>query len=175
MRRLSIAVITVALVVQAGPANAYWDAGWDPQDSGGSFLDFRSSARKTWSGADGRRWLRIKFKGYGDYQFIWRVRIWLDSRGGPGADYIMTLSEFDQSPVDRCTLHPRPGRPGERVLGYSPFPFVVDPEIFGVWCRVPLGSVHATKRIRWRLVSIDLQSGTPHIIDRAPDGVSFYR
>lgn len=178
MRRALIAVLTVALVVQAGPVLAdrdYTDFGWDPEDSGGGFLDIRTSQRKVWtSEVDGRRWLIVRFTSNGEYQFIWQVRAGLDSRGGPRADYIMTIAEWDQAPDSRCNVHPRPGRPGKRVEGTFPFSWVVDPTVYGMRCRVRLGAVHATKRIRWKLVSINELTNDPVIVDHAPGGERFY-
>jgi hypothetical protein len=169
MRRALIAVLTAALVVQAGPAFAYRDVGTDPEDSGGGFLDFRRSVRATRTGHEGRRWLSIRFVSYGEYEFIWRVRVSLDSRGGPRSDYKMVLWDFDNSGRG-CAVHPRPGRPGERVSGT----YGVGGLQHGARCRVPLGAVHASKRIRWRLVSIDENRTRPRIVDHAPDGGAFY-
>lgn len=162
-------MLIVALVVQATPAYAYWDVGRDPEDSGGGFLDLRRTVRVTRAAAVGSRWLTIKFRGHGSqYQYIWRVKVYLDSRGDRRTDYIMTLAEFDQAPVNSCVVRPRPGRPGEPVSG-----------IFGVRdlevrCTVELSAVHPTKRIRWRLISIDWSSGRPRFVDHAPDGRAFY-
>lgn len=169
MRRALMTVLAIALVVQASPSFAYEDVGSDPEDSGGGFLDFRSSVRATRTGVSGRRWLNIRFVSNGEYQFIWRVRVHLDSRGGPGSDYIMTLEEFDQSGRG-CAVQPRPGSPGKRVVGT----YLVGRLKNGVRCNVRLGAVHASRRIRWRLVSIDYNRATPRVVDYAPNGGAFY-
>jgi hypothetical protein len=171
MRRAFLALLTVAIVMEAGPVLAYRDVGLDPEDAGGGFLDIRRSVRATGTDDAGRRWLRVGFRSNGEYAFIWRVRVYLDSRDGPRFDYIMGLWEFDQSGGRGCAVHPRAGRPGKRVEGT----FRVnesDPEK-GVRCRVRLGAVHPTKRIRWRLVSID-PGPPPDVVDRAPNGGAFY-
>ena len=172
MRRFLLAGLTVALVAQGGPvvAREYLDSGWDPADSGGERLDISTSRRKVWTReTDGTRWLVVRFHTYGSNGIDWRVRVWLDSRAGPHADYIMTVSEFDMSPSSGCNVHPRPGRRGKWVNGVF-LRFVAEPG-----CRVPLGAVHPTKRIRWRLISLDYSGiGGKEVIDHAPDGVRFY-
>ena len=169
MRRAFLALLTVALVIGGGPVLAYRDVGLDPEDAGGGFLDIRRSVRATGTDVAGRRWLRVGFRSNGEYAFIWRVRVYLDSRDGPRFDYIMGLWEFDQSGGRGCAVHPRDGRPGKRVEGAYRFS---DPEK-GVRCRVRLGAVHATKQIRWRLVSMDADT-PPDVVDRAPNGGAFY-
>jgi hypothetical protein len=69
-----------------------------------------------------------------------------------------------------------PWSPRGYVEGTFPFAWVVDPTVHGVSCRVRFGSVHATKRIRWRLVSLTnlFGNGGPTVVDHAPDGVRFY-
>ena len=52
MRRVLMTLLTVALLIQAAPSLAsrdYRDFGWDPEDSGGGFLDIRTSERKVWT------------------------------------------------------------------------------------------------------------------------------
>ena len=169
MRRAFIVALSVALLVQAGAAYAYSDKGTDPEDAGGGFLDFRSSVRRVRTDEQGRRWLRIKFISYGPYRYVWRVRVFLDSRGGPRYDYKMNMWDFDQSGRG-CDVRPRAGRPGKLVSGM----YWTD---FKYWatCRVRLGAVHPTKRIRWRLVSIEENRSDPRVVDHAPNGIDFYR
>lgn len=177
MRRAVLAILTASLMAQAGPALAYPDIGRDPEDSGGGFLDIRSSARRVWTREGGAtRWLLVRWRSNGEYAFIWRVRVLIDSRAGPGVDYVMKIAEWDQAPDSRCNVRPRPGRPGEYVEGTFPFSWIVDPTIHGVSCQVRSSSVHATKRIRWRLVSqTNLgASGGPTVVDHAPNGGRFY-
>lgn len=143
------------------------------QRTQGGFLDIRSSARRVWTREGGAtRWLLVRWRSNGEYAFIWRVRVLIDSRAGPGVDYVMKIAEWDQAPDSRCNVRPRPGRPGEYVEGTFPFSWIVDPTIHGVSCRVRSSSVHATKRIRWRLVSqTNLgASGGPTVVDHAPNG-----
>jgi hypothetical protein len=168
MRRVLITMLSVALVVQAGAAFAYIDTGSDPEDAGGGFLDFRSSVRRVRTDDAGRRWLRVKFTSYGRWEFTWRVRVLLDSRGGPRYDYQMTMWDFDQS-GRRCDVRPRSGRPGELVSGM----FVRRESDSWAPCRVRLGAVHPTKRVRWRLASSE--ENKRRIVDHAPGGYQFYR
>ena len=172
MRRLLLAGLTAALVAQGGPvaAREYTDSGWDPADSGGERLDISTSQRKVWTReSDGTSWLVVRFSSHGNNGIDWRVRVWLDSRAGPRADYIMTMNEFDMSPSSGCNVHPRPGRRGRWVRGVFIGRLTSEPG-----CRVPLRAVHPSKRIRWRLISIDLWNGARDVIDHAPDGVRFY-
>jgi hypothetical protein len=168
MRRAFIALLTAALVAQVGAAFAYIDAGSDPEDAGGGFLDFRSSVRRVRTDAEGRRWLRIKFSSYGRWEFTWRVRVLLDSRGGPRYDYQMTMRDRDQS-GRFCNVRPRSGRPGNLVSGI----FVARESDSWALCRVRLAAVHPTKRVRWRLASSE--EFERRIVDHAPGGYQFYR
>lgn len=101
----------IALTLQAGPAFAYKDVGFDSDDRATvGDPDIRSTARVVWRDDEGVRWLRIRFTAYEPLGNYWFMKAFLDSRGGSRADYVIELVNADQSGKG-CSVHPRGQNP----------------------------------------------------------------
>ena len=157
MKRLVFAAVCVSLVLPAAPAFAYEDRGFDPEDqSDVGIPDIRSTVR-TVRTTDSGRTLRVKFRAYERLSNYWFVTVKLDARGGPKVDHVMNLVNGDTEGT-WCLVYPK-GHHHESLRG----DFVQRRDM--ARCRVPTSLVHPTKRIRWRLRSID---------DIAPDGGGWF-
>jgi hypothetical protein len=167
MKRLVLTAMCVGLVLSAGPALAYTDRGFDPDDRRviGFDPDIRSTVRKVWTTDGSSRALRVKFQAYERLGNYWSVMVFLDSRRGPKADYVIELDNADMSGKG-CSVYPR-GHRGQEVPGS--FRQRRDTAL----CRVRARLVDPTKRIRWRLRS---PSGYVHDnVDIAPNGGGWYQ
>jgi hypothetical protein len=150
----------------AGSTFGYKHVGFDPDDRPidptsccQQDPDIRSTMRRVWEDAGGRRWLTIKFRAYEWLIGYWSVTARLDSRGGRSYDYRLTLWD-DGLGQAGCYL-----RPGHRIGQYHP-----SEQRDRVRCRVPLRWVEPTKQIRWRLFSPKGLEGTGvRIYEHAPD------
>jgi hypothetical protein len=178
-----IIVFTGALMVLgvAPPASAanerapeiqYVDVGYDPDDRNYDETsccqqdpDIRWTSRKLWVDGRDRGWLTIKFQAYETFIGYWSVITWLDTRGGPGADYRLMVR--DDATRVRCWIRSRRssaiqrGQARQGLHSGSP-----------ATCRVPLGFVRRDKRIRWRLSSpaeVPGEGSQPSSDEYAPD------
>ncbi|MEX2405751.1 MAG: hypothetical protein WD834_00290 [Actinomycetota bacterium] len=155
-----------------GPEIQYVDVGYDPDDRNYDETsccqqdpDIRWTSRKLWVDGRDRTWLTIKFQAYETFIGYWSVIAWLDTRGGPGADYRMMVR--DDGTRVRCWIRSRRSsavRRGQVRQGlFSGLPAT---------CRVPLQFVRRDKRIRWRLVSpaeVPGEGSEPSTDEYAPD------
>ena len=119
--------------------------------------DVHSTAKHTIPAADGNGW-RLRISVTGELGPRYQVRVRLDTRGGPKAEYVMAAI------VRRLELVSCFAR---RLEG----PFIrtnCDADPFRVWWGVSRRDLHRDKAIRWRVVA----SGGPDVntvTDRAPD------
>jgi hypothetical protein len=174
MRGRPVYVVVVTLVfltALATPASAfgYRDRGFDPDDRS-SAPDIRSTTRKVWVGPRGRAWLTIRLDAYGAFGLYWETIVRLDTRGGPLTDQRMTLGWLDLS-GQRCQVrgvHPNPVVEGLFRQGDGV-------QVDSTWasCRVPLRAVDPTKRIRWKVLGVDLSSDAEYD-EFAPNGRGWY-
>ncbi len=178
-----LAVVAITTAALTSPASAatpaerdpvYVDTGYDPDDvpiDEGSCCqqdpDVRSTTRKVTTGTNGRS-LFITFRTYERLLGYWTVRVRLDTRGGPHTDAHMALRDSGVGPT-RCGvrfLAEGPRRQGTLRLPQGGR---------RATCRVPLGWVHPSKRIRWRLLSpAGLEGTEPGVDEFAPDDRGWY-
>jgi hypothetical protein len=104
--------LPVTAAEERGPEIQYVDVGFDPDDRPYDETsccqqdpDIRTTTRKLWVDGRERAWLTIKFQAYETFIGYWSVIARLDSRGGPRADYRMTIRD-DASRV-RCWIASR--------------------------------------------------------------------
>jgi hypothetical protein len=152
---------------QAVPHIRYRDTGLDPDDVPVDQTsccqqdpDIRLSTRKVWVDTRSRPWLTISFVTYEPLDDYWGVRVFLDTRGGARYDATMSISDPGTGPAG-CTFLRR---------GFTRRDGTYRDTDDQAFCRVPLGWVASTKRIRWRLFSRGGGEGTgPAIDEYAPD------
>ena len=143
----------------------YKDTGLDPDDVPVDWTsccqqdpDIRSTTRKVWVDVRSQPWLTISFSTYEALDDYWRVKVVLDARRGPRYD--ATMSIFD-NPPSGCSFLRRGSTRRDARLRLK---------IDQAFCRVPLGWLAPTKRIRWRLFSRGGGEGTgPVVNEHAPD------
>jgi hypothetical protein len=163
-----VVAICLAFLLPASSALAYQDVRLDPNDrpAVGYDPDIRSTGRVVSATAQGVRWLRVGFRAYEPLGVWWFVNVYIDSKGGPQADYLMRLANADLSGKG-CDISPVGGGGADRSKGR--FRQHGDQAT----CSVRLSRLVHTKRIRWRLVS---PSGydSPGKTDIAPNGGGWY-
>jgi hypothetical protein len=145
----------------------YKDTGLDPDDVPVDRTsccqqdpDIRSTTRKVWVDVRNQPWLTISFGTYDALDDYWEVRVKLDARGGPRYDATMSIFDPGTGPEGCSFLRRGSTRRDAR------FRLKIDQ----AFCRLPLGWVGPTKRIRWRLFSRGGGEGSgPAIDEHAPD------
>ena len=143
----------------------YRDTYRDPDDRPpvGTDPDLRSTSRRVVT-VNGRRILVVSVRAYEEFDIAWNITTRLDSKDGPRRDFVMYIYDADQSGRG-CRFYPA-GQSGDFIRGR--FTQAAD----RVACRVRLGLVEATKRIRWKLTSITQWKGGRD--DHAPNGGGWY-
>jgi hypothetical protein len=166
LKRPIFAALCVLLVLPAESALAYQDRGLDPDDRAAVGLDpdIRSTVRSVWTTEGGGRVLRVRVRAYDRLGIYWYVIAYLDSRGGPRADYVMRFRVDTDHRSKECNVNAS-GHPGSPDRGW------LRQRGDTATCRVPASLVHPTKRIRWRLRS---PSGYGRNTDVAPNGGGWY-
>jgi hypothetical protein len=154
-------IVTLALATGTTfatiPALAYEDAGRDPRDALNS-RDVRATVRKVTHTDDGRRLIVVVrlFEAKDQYQFninyLWRVRVMFDARGGRSFDDFLRVWSDDMA-GGGCVLRLKHRRFDCERLHTSD-----DGTSLRVTLR--LRPLRPTKRIAWRVVTGD---------DAAPD------
>ena len=169
MRSALLVALCMALLLPASSALAYQDVRLDPNDrpAVGYDPDIRSTGRVVYTTAQGVRRLRVGFRAYEPLGVWWTVDVYIDSKGGPRADYVMKLANTDVTAGKGCGITPVGGGGADRRKGR--FRQHGDQAT----CSVRLSLLVHTKRIRWRLVS---PSGydPPGTTDIAPNGGGWY-
>lgn len=108
------------------------------------------------------RW-RFKIRVAGELGPDYRLRALLDTRGGPGADFVMVATVHDLELVV-CNVH---ALEGPRIEANC------DADPFRAWWGVARSDLDRTKVIRWRVVALG-GPGLTDVTDRAPDA-GWYR
>jgi hypothetical protein len=172
-RLACVAVVTVALMMSAATAASafgYRDRGFDPDDRS-SGPDIRSTTRKVWVGPHGHAWLTIRLDAYTAFGLYWEAIVRLDAEGGPLADHRMTLHWLDLSGT-RCGV--RDVHRHRSVEGLFRQGDGISQDSTWASCRVPLRAVDPTKRIRWKVLGVDLYGGDTVYDEFAPNGRGWY-
>ena len=170
---LAAATVLVGLVIPTSSEARtirYTDRGHDPNDVPVDPTsccqqdpDVRSTTRTVWVDDQGRRWLSVSFGTYDPLDEYWTVRVFLDTRGGPRYDATMSIT--DSPPAD-CFFRRRGSTRRDARVRIT---------IDHAFCRVPLGWVAPTKRIRWRLFSRGGGEGTGPAVDEHAPNTGWYR
>lgn len=169
MRPTLLVSICIALFLPASSALAHQAVRLDPNDrpAVGYDPDIRSTGRVVYTTAQGVRRLRVGFRAYEPLGVWWTVDIYIDSKGGPLADYVMRLANADVTAGKGCDIRPIGGGGADRREAR----FRQDGD--QATCSVRLSRLVHTKRIRWRLVSPS-GYGAPGKTDIAPNGGGWY-
>lgn len=151
----TIAVSLIALIATAQPAFGWSVTHRDPDDFEIA-PDVHSTTKRVFrTGEQGWR-LRIEVRG--ELGPDYRLRVLLDTRDGPGADFVMVTSVRNLSLVG-CNVHHFGGPQIAANCNADPFQ---------AWWGVARSDLDRDKRIRWRVVAF---GGTrlTEVTDRAPD------
>jgi hypothetical protein len=108
------------------------------------------------------RW-RFQIRIAGELGPDYRLRVLLDSRGGPAADFVMVATVRDLDLVT-CDVHALEGPRIEANCGADPF---------RAWWGVARNDLDRDKVIRWRVAAFG-GPGLREMTDRAPD-TGWYR
>jgi hypothetical protein len=159
-RWVATAVVTTTLLAGAQPALGWTVTHRDPDDFEIA-PDVHSSSKRVFQAADGGWRLRIGVRG--ELGPDYRLRVLLDTRGGPRADFVMVTTVRN---LDLVTCQVR------RLEG----PLVAsqcDADPFRAWWGVSRRDLDRDKRVRWRVVAFG-GPGLTDVTDRAPD-TGWYR
>jgi hypothetical protein len=160
--RLTVALLLYTIILASGDsALAYQDTGFDPDDRslGESDPDIRSSTRRVEPSQHGRV-LSIRVRTYEPFGPFWELRVFLDSKGGRRADYLVLMTQADVA--GRCTLDERGGGQDETIGRLRSRQDVAR-------CRLPARLVDPDKQPRWRIVSPSQSSNPGAETERAPN------
>jgi hypothetical protein len=142
MRKLSAAVLVTLLIVTGSSASAVHRSvnRTDPRED--AFVDVWRTRKIPLH----RRPPRVLFKLYALLGPDWEVSVFVDSRGGPRADY--RLWNFEDLGTSGCGGRRLFGREidlrcGRRLIGVS--------ATGTLWWDVPRAELNPGKRIRWRI------------------------
>lgn len=162
-----VLLLSASIIALADISIAYQDTGFDPDDRslGESDPDVRSSTRLVEPSKHGRT-LIIRVRTYEPLPLFWQLRVFLDSVGGPKADYLVRITEADVA--GRCTVDERGGGQDE-IEGR-----MQTPREDVARCRFPARLVQPEKHPRWRIVSPSTSSDPEAETERAPDS-GWYR
>lgn len=153
-RAFTIAVTAAALLAGALPAFGWTVTRSDPDDFEIA-PDVHTSTKRVFLLAD--RW-RFRIGVGGELGPDYRLRVLLDTRGGPGADFVMVTTVRDLDLVT-CDVHRLEGPRLEANCRADPF---------RAWWGVARSDLDRDKVIRWRLVAYG-GNGLTEVTDRAPD------
>ena len=159
-RACTIVVSTIALVAMAHPAFGWSVTHRDPDDFEIA-PDVHSTTKRVFRTGDPGWRLRIEVRG--ELGPDYRLRVFLDTRGGPGADFVMVTMVRDLSMIS-CDVHELTG---------PPIAARCDADPFLAWWGVARSDLDRDKRIRWRIVASG-GAGLTGVTDRAPD-TGWYR
>ena len=149
---LAAAIVAVLLVV---PAFAYTVVRHDPDDFEIA-PDVHTTAKRVFEGADG---VRLRISASGDIGPDYRLRVLLDTRGGPRAEFVMRVT-FANLELVSC---------GVRRLGGAPVESNCDADALRAWWGVARRHLHPDKAIRWRIVARTTPDFGDEVTDLAPD------
>ena len=154
-RACAIVVVANALIATAQPALG-WSVTHRDQDDFEIAPDVHSTTKRVFrTGEPGWR-LRIEVRG--ELGPDYRLRVLLDTRDGPAADFVMVATVRDLALVD-CDVH---HRGGPQIAANC------DADPFQAWWGVARRDLDRDKRIRWRIEAFG-GAGLTELTDRAPD------
>ena len=163
MRRSVLALVAAATlaVVLAVPALAYMVVRHDPDDFEIA-PDVHTTAKRGFLAADGRS--RFRISASGDTGPDYHMKVLLDTRGGPRAEFEMvtTVSNLE---LASCSV---------RRIGGGSIDSNCDADAFRTWWGVARRDLDATKTIRWRIVARKTPEFGGNVTDLAPDA-GWYR
>jgi hypothetical protein len=165
MTLVVLVVVSTLLLPETAFAFGYKDTGFDEREGKGVNLDIRSTTRKVWASADGRRWLNVRIRSYDPLGDDWFAGVKIDSRGGPLKDYRLFVYWHFESGF--CGVQQRGSidwTEGTLINGDQP-------EDTWAICRVPLHLVRPNKQIRWKVWGINDRN---RIDEYAPSGRGWY-
>jgi hypothetical protein len=154
-RALTIAVSTIAIMTTAQPALGWSVTRQDPDDFEIA-PDVHSSTRQIFR-VDGHPW-RLRITVRGELGPDYRLRVLLDTRGGPNPDVVMVTTVRDLDRIT-CAVY--------RLEG-SRLDANCDADPFEAWWGVARSDLDRTKLIRWRIAAFG-GTGLREMTDRAPD------
>ena len=157
MRRRSFTTITIALALCVGaiPALAGSVTFTDPDDFEVA-PDVQHTTKTTFLTREGHRRLRISASG--DVGPRYRLRVFIDSRRGDRADFVMVAT----------VAHLRLRSCAVRRIGGGAIDSLCDADPYRAWWGVRWRDLRPDKRIRWRIVALR-GPGFHEVTDRAPD------
>jgi hypothetical protein len=156
VRRTAFVLVAVmAAVLLVVPAFAYTVIRHDP-DEFEIAPDVHTTAKRVFEGVDG---LRLRISASGEPGPDYRLKVLLDTRGGPKAEFVMRAWVVNQDLVS-CDA---------RRIGGAAIESNCDADPFRAWWGVARRDLHADKVIRWRIVARKTPQFGGKVTDLAPD------
>jgi hypothetical protein len=157
MRRSASVLVTAAIAaaVLVVPALAYTVIRHDPDDFEIA-PDVHTTAKRVFDGDDG---LRLRISASGDIGPDYHMKVLLDTRGGPRAEFEMVATVSNLELVS-CRV---------RRIGGTGIDANCDADAFRAWWGVARGDLETTKVIRWRIVARKTPEFGGAVTDLAPD------
>lgn len=154
-RSVSVLCSAIVVVLLVAPAFAYTVIRHDPDDFEIA-PDVQTTAKRVFESGDG---LRFRISASGDVGPDYRLRVLLDTRGGPLAEFEMraTVENLD---LVSCSV---------RRVGGPPIESNCDADAFRAWWGVARRDLHPDKAIRWRIVARKTPQFGGKVTDLAPD------
>ena len=158
MRRSTFALVAAATLAAllTVPALAYTVVRHDPDDFEIA-PDVHTTAKRVFQAADGSS--RFRISASGDTGPDYHMKVLLDTRGGPRAEFevVATVSNLE---LVSCSV---------RRIGGGSIDANCDADAFRAWWGVARHDLDATKTIRWRIVARKTPEFGGQVTDLAPD------
>ncbi|HEX5937274.1 MAG TPA: hypothetical protein VFZ75_06240 [Actinomycetota bacterium] len=162
VRRVAFPVVVSLLaLLLAVPASAFTWIRHDPDDFEVA-PDVHRTAKRVFQASDGS-W-RFRISASGDTGPDYRLKVLLDTRGGPRAEFAMVATVSGLELVS-CDVH--------RIGGGS-IDANCDADAFRAWWGVARRDLDHSKVIRWRIVARETPEFGGAVTDLAPNG-GWYR
>ena len=155
-RAIAVVIAAIALLATVQPALGWSVTHRDPDDFEVA-PDVHSTTKRVFQTGGQPDW-RLRVEVRGELGPDYRLRVLLDTRGGPEADFVMVTTVRNLSLVS-CDVHRLTGPP---IAAYC------DADPFLAWWGVARSDLDRDKRIRWRIVALG-GAGLTEVTDRAPD------
>jgi hypothetical protein len=151
-----VAVASTIVLLLVGQAMALLVVRHDPDDFEIA-PDVHTTAKRVFQADDGS-W-RFRISASGDTGPDYRLKVLLDTRGGPRADFAMVATVSNLELVS-CSV---------RRIGGPRVDANCDADAFRAWWGVARRDLDHTKVIRWRIVARKTPEFGGAVTDRAPD------
>lgn len=151
-----VAVASLAVLLLAGQALALLVVRHDPDDFEIA-PDVHTTAKRVFQKSDGS-W-RFRISASGDTGPDYHLKVLLDTRGGPRAEFAMVTTVSNLELVS-CSV---------RRIGGGRIDANCDADTFRAWWGVARSDLHHTKVIRWRIVARQTPAFGGAVTDHAPD------